>query len=49
MRIPANLQAVETSAFLVLFFHEFSHMVFWWFKHEITDDEHVCHRIHLSF
>ena len=48
MRIPAYLQAIETSAFLMLFFHEFSHMVFWWFKHEITDDEHICHRIHLS-
>ena len=44
-----KLTGVWGGAFLMLFFHEFSHMLFWWFKHEIADDEHICHRIHLSF
>ena len=48
MIITTYLQAIETSDFLMFFFHEFSHMFYWWFKDEIADDQHICHRVVLS-
>ena len=48
MIITTYLQAIETSDFLMLFFHEFSHMLYWWLKDEIADDQHICHRVVLS-